>query len=61
MQLLLRRPQVRVDSINDSTWQGVRNKYWHFDIYMLPTCKKVLAAAEGEGGQEQQQQDRQQQ
>lgn len=30
---------LKVDELGDEVWQGVRNKYWHFEQYFLPICK----------------------
>lgn len=30
--------QERVDELGDEVWQGVKNKYWRFPVYMLPVC-----------------------
>lgn len=30
--------KVNLGQLDDATWQGIRNKYWHFDLYFLPVC-----------------------
>lgn len=51
--------QLRVAELGDDVWQGVRNKYWKFPVYFLPTVKHadggVGAAAEAGGEQLQEQ------
>lgn len=33
----VRFEQLRVAELGDEVWQGVRNKYWHFPLYFLPS------------------------
>eukprot|EP00201_Polytomella_parva_P017081 CAMPEP_0175056876 /NCGR_PEP_ID=MMETSP0052_2-20121109/10933_1 /TAXON_ID=51329 ORGANISM="Polytomella parva, Strain SAG 63-3" /NCGR_SAMPLE_ID=MMETSP0052_2 /ASSEMBLY_ACC=CAM_ASM_000194 /LENGTH=400 /DNA_ID=CAMNT_0016321989 /DNA_START=47 /DNA_END=1249 /DNA_ORIENTATION=+ len=56
--------RVDVEALGDDVWAGVRNKYWHFETYFLPTC--VLGSEEDdneegegeEGGEEEEEKEK---
>lgn len=37
-----------MDASSDEIWKGVKNKYWHLPMYMVPTCKLPAPRAEPE-------------
>lgn len=37
-----------MDASDAAIWQGVRHRYWHLPVYMVPTCRLVAPPEAGE-------------
>lgn len=43
---------MKMDASADKIWEGIKNRYWHLPVYMVPTCVKAETDEQGDNGEE---------